>query len=83
MSTDRISIAVLEEFIKKEMEKRNPKLDNQGKDLGAVKKHFENLNGRFEIHDHEYIGLINKLRKLYPNSDIHIFSQPNIYKKYK
>ena len=41
------------------------------------------IYGRFEIHDHEYIGLINKLRKLYPNSDIHIFSQPNIYKKYK
>jgi len=46
-------------------------------------KHFENLNGRFEIHDHEYISLINKLRKIYPNSDVHIFSQPNIYKKYK
>lgn len=46
-------------------------------------KDFENLEGRYEIHDHQYIILISKLKKLYPYSDVHIFSQPNIYKKYR
>jgi hypothetical protein len=31
------------EFDRAEMAKRNPKLDNQGRDLDAVKRHFENL----------------------------------------
>ncbi len=46
-------------------------------------KDFENLEGRYEIHDYQYIMLISKLQKLYPRADVHIFSQPNIYKKYK
>jgi hypothetical protein len=44
-------------FDKAEMEKRNPRFDNQGRDLDAVKKHFDMLKrmsdqGSQEAHEH-------------------------------
>lgn len=44
---------------------------------------FENLDGRYEIHDDQYVKLINSLRSIYQNTDIHIFSQSNLLRKYK
>jgi len=46
-----------EEFNAAEMAKRTPNVDNQGRDLGAVKKHFENLKkmsdaSSKEAHEH-------------------------------
>ena len=43
---------------------------------------FENLYGRYEIYEHQYISLITSLRHMYTNADIHIFSQQNLYKKH-
>lgn len=47
------------------------------------KIHFENLEGRFEIKEHQYKCLISSLRHMYTDADIHIFSQQNLNKKYK
>jgi hypothetical protein len=44
---------------------------------------YDNLVGRFDIQVHQYISLITFFKKNYPEYDIHIFSQYNIYQKYK
>jgi hypothetical protein len=43
-----VTSANREEFVKKEMAKRNPTYDNQGRDLAGVKKHFDNLTAMSE-----------------------------------
>ena len=44
---------------------------------------YENLTGRFDISPEHYIMLISILKNKYPNHNIHIFSQNNIFLKYK
>ena len=44
---------------------------------------YENLVGRFDIYAEHYMILINKLRIIYPNYNIHIISQKNISLHYK
>ena len=46
-------------------------------------QHYENLRGRFKISPENYVMLISKLKNIYPDHNIHIFSQNNIFKKYK
>jgi hypothetical protein len=44
---------------------------------------YENLTGRFDISPEKYVMLICKFKNIYPNHNIHIFSQNNIFLKYK
>ena len=44
---------------------------------------YENLTGRFDISLEKYLMLICKFKNIYPNHNIHIFSQKNIFLKYK
>lgn len=44
---------------------------------------YDNLVGRFDIQVNQYISLIAFFKKNYSDHDIYIFSQDNIYKKYK
>lgn len=46
-------------------------------------KNYENLKGRFEITPEHYLQLIAKLKSDYPNHNINIFTQTNIFIKYK
>ena len=44
---------------------------------------YENLTGRHGISPEKYVMLIYKFKNIYPNYNIHIFSQKNIILKYK
>jgi len=44
---------------------------------------YENLTGRHDISPEKYVMLIYKFKNIYPNHNIHIFSQNNIFLKYK
>jgi hypothetical protein len=44
---------------------------------------YQNLSGRFDISPEKYVMLICKFKNIYPNHNIHIFSQNNIFLKYK
>jgi hypothetical protein len=56
-------------FDKAEMEKRNPKLDNQGRDLSAVKKHFDMLKKMSDQGSKEATEHFNKVIKDVPLPD--------------
>jgi hypothetical protein len=44
---------------------------------------YEKFQGRFTIYPEHYIMLITKLKNIYPNNNIHIFSQKNFFVKFK
>lgn len=44
---------------------------------------YDKLQGRFEITEKQYLDLINKLKSDYSNHNINVFTQTNVFIKYK